>query len=54
MLINSKKILKELKWRPETKFKIGLLKTFNWYLGNLSYYSSFDKKDITKRLGLKK
>ena len=52
--LNSKKILKELKWRPETKFKIGLLKTFNWYLKNLSYYSSFDKKDITKRLGLKK
>jgi len=52
--LNSKKILKELKWRPETKFKIGLLKTFNWYLENLSYYSSFDKKDITKRLGLKK
>ena len=52
--LNSKKILKELKWRPETKFKTGLLKTFNWYLENLSYYSSFDKKDITKRLGLKK
>ena len=52
--LSSKKILKELKWRPETKFKIGLLKTFNWYLENLSYYSSFDKKDITKRLGLKK
>ena len=52
--LSSKKILKELKWRPETKFEIGLLKTFNWYLENLSYYSSFDKKDITKRLGLKK
>ena len=52
--LSSKKILKELKWRPETKFKIGLLKTFNWYLENLSYYSSFNKKDITKRLGLKK
>ena len=52
--LNSKKILKELKWRPETKFKTGLLKTFNWYLENLSYYSSFNKKDITKRLGLKK
>jgi len=52
--LSSKKILKELKWRPETKFEIGLLKTFNWYLENLSYYSSFNKKDITKRLGLKK
>ena len=52
--LSSKKILKELKWRPETKFKIGLLKTFNWYLENLSYYSSFNNKDITKRLGLKK
>ena len=52
--LNSKKIIKELKWYPKTNFKIGLLKTFNWYLDNLSYYTSFNKKDITKRLGLKK
>ena len=52
--LNSKKIFKELKWVPKTKFKDGLIKTFDWYVKNLNYYSSFNKKDITKRLGLTK
>jgi len=52
--LNSKKIFKELKWLPKTKFKDGLIKTFDWYVKNLNYYSSFNKKDITKRLGLTK
>ena len=52
--LNSKKIFKELKWLPKTKFKDGLIKTLDWYVKNLNYYSSFNKKDITKRLGLTK
>jgi dTDP-glucose 4,6-dehydratase len=52
--LNSKKIFKELKWLPKTKFEDGLIKTFDWYVKNLNYYSSFNKKDITKRLGLTK
>ena len=52
--LNSKKLIKELKWQPRIKFDDGLIKTFDWYVKNLNYYSSFNKKDITKRLGLKK
>ena len=52
--LNSKKIKKELKWYPKTSFENGLNKTFDWYLNNVDYYSSFKKKDILKRLGLNK
>ena len=50
--LNSQKIIKDLNWSPKTTFNNGLLKTFNWYLKNSKYYSSFKKKDILKRLGL--
>ena len=52
--INSNKIKKQLKWKPRVKFKEGLKKTIEWYLNNKSYYSLLSKKDITKRVGLKK
>ena len=51
--LNSKKIMKELNWYPKTSFRNGLIKTFNWYLDNLEYYKSFNKKDILNRLGLR-
>ena len=49
--LNSNKIKKELKWRPDTKINNGLKKTFDWYLNNSNFFSSIKKKDITKRLG---
>ena len=52
--INSNKIKKKLKWKPQIKFDNGLKETFLWYLNNKKYYSSLAKKDIVKRLGLKK
>ena len=52
--LNSKKIINEIGWRPKTSFKKGLIRTFEWYLNNQDYYSSFNKKDILKRLGLNK
>ena len=52
--LNSKKIMKKLKWYPQTSFKDGLKKTFEWYLNNTKYYRSFKKKDILKRFGLNK
>ena len=52
--INSNKIKKKLKWKPQIKFDNGLKETFLWYLNNKKYYSSLTKKDIVKRLGLKK
>ena len=51
--LNSKKIMKELNWYPKTSFRNGLIITFNWYLDNLEYYKSFNKKDILNRLGLR-
>ncbi len=51
--LNSNKILEKLKWKPQTKFNDGLTKTFDWYLNNLKYFKSLNKKDIVNRLGLK-
>ena len=51
--LDSNKIKKNLKWKPKTSFKKGILDTFNWYLDNKSYYKSLSKKDIVKRLGTK-
>jgi dTDP-glucose 4,6-dehydratase len=52
--LNSNKIKKDLKWKPKKSFKIGLKETLSWYLENNDYYKSLSKKDITKRLGVKK
>ena len=49
--LNSDKIIKELKWKPKTNLKEGLIKTFDWYLNNLNYFSNLNKKDIINRLG---
>ena len=51
--LNSNKIKKELKWKKDTDFNTGIIKTFKWYLNNLEYFKSFKKKDITSRLGNK-
>jgi dTDP-glucose 4,6-dehydratase len=52
--LDSNKIKKKLNWKPKIKFNIGLKETFLWYLNNEKYYSSLKKKDIIKRLGLKR
>ena len=52
--LNSNKIKKKLNWKPQIKFDNGLKETFLWYLNNKKYYSSLAKRDIVKRLGLKK
>ena len=52
--LNSNKIAKKLKWSPSTTIKDGIKKTFLWYKNNKKYYSALSKKDITKRLGIKK
>ena len=51
--LNSEKLIKELKWKPKTNFETGLKQTFDWYLNNINYYKSLNKKDILNRLGLK-
>ena len=50
--LDSKKILKKLKWKSKISLKKGLENTFNWYFENMKYYTSLKKKDITKRLGI--
>ena len=49
--LNSNKIKKKLKWKPQIEFDNGLKETFLWYLNNKKYYSSLTKKDIVKRIG---
>jgi len=52
--INSSKLKNKLGWVPKINFSKGLEKTFLWYFENQKYYSKLNKKDITKRIGIKK
>ena len=49
--LNSRKLIKSLKWKPQINIFNGLKKTFDWYLNNPKYYLSLKKRDITARLG---
>ncbi len=49
--LDSSKIYNELNWRSLIDTKIGLEKTFLWYLNNVQYFKTLKKKDIIKRLG---
>ena len=49
--LDSRKIKKELKFKPKTKFKDGIKLTFEWYRNNQSFYKSLSKIDILKRHG---
>ena len=49
--LNSNKIKNKLGWYPKISFKKGIQLTFDWYHKNNSYYKSFSKRDIVKRLG---
>ena len=52
--INSSKLKNKLRWKPKISFSKGLEKTFLWYFKNQKCYSKLNKKDITKRIGVKK
>ena len=52
--LDSNKIKNQLKWSARTKFIDGLKKTFLWYFNNKEYFYFLSKKDIIKRLGIKK
>ena len=52
--LDSKKILKKIKWKSKINLKKGLESTFDWYFKNMNYYTTLKKKDITKRLGVVK
>ena len=48
--LDSRKIRRELKFKPKISFKDGIKLTFDWYKNNKSYYKSLSKKDILNRL----
>ena len=50
--INSNKIRREFKWKPQTEIAAGLKKTINWYLKNPNYYKNIKKKDFVNRIGI--
>ncbi len=52
--LNNSKINKNINWKSKTSLNEGLKKTILWYLNNISYYSTINKKDILRRLGIKK
>ncbi len=49
--INSKKIRKELNWKPEKNINKGLLETIEWYKSNKRFYKSIKNKNFVTRLG---
>ena len=51
--LDSKKILKKIKWKPRTNLHTGLSMTIDWYLKNKKFISSISNKNYNKRLGLK-
>ncbi len=51
--LNSKKIYRDLNWKPKISLNKGLKDTFNWYLQNINFFTSVSKKFYDKRLGLK-
>ncbi len=51
--LDSRKIKKKIKWKPEIKLDNGLLDTFEWYFNNPKFFKIFSKKIFYKRLGTK-
>ena len=52
--LNTKKISKELKWKPNINFEVGISKTVQWYINNYKWMNNTLKNRYnTKRLGLK-
>ncbi|MDC0449628.1 dTDP-glucose 4,6-dehydratase [Pelagibacteraceae bacterium] len=51
--IDSKKIKKNLKWKPLTSLNKGISKTIDWYTDNLKYFKSINNKKYFDRLGVK-
>ncbi len=51
--LNSKKILRNLNWKPKIEFENGLRETIIWYLNNRNFIKNISKQNYEKRLGLK-
>ena len=46
--LDSRKIRKKIKWKPEIKLDNGLLDTFEWYFNNPKFFKIFQKKIFIK------
>jgi len=51
--INSKKIQKNLKWKPLTNLNKGISKTIYWYINNVKYFKTISSKNSLGRVGTK-
>ena len=51
--IDSKKIKKNLKWKPLTNLNKGISNTIDWYVDNIKYFKSINNKKYFGRLGVK-
>ena len=51
--LNSKKMMKQLKWKAAVKINEGLSRTIDWYIANQKYFKSISKKEYLNRIGLK-
>ena len=50
--LDSKKIKKNLNWKPKISFDEGIKLTFTWYNKNKNYFKNISRINITKRLGI--
>ena len=46
--LDSRKIRKNLNWKPDKNFKKGLEETFDWYFKNINFFKTFSKKKFLK------
>ena len=51
--INSRKIRKELNWKPKTNPSKGIENTIRWYIANINWLKYCSKKYKGQRLGIK-
>jgi len=45
-LLDSKKIMKELKWKPAINFETGMKETIEWYKNNKIWWLSLKEKTL--------
>ena len=46
--LNSQKIRRKLKWKPQKNFYQGLGETLDWYYENYEFFKSFSKRKFLK------
>jgi dTDP-glucose 4,6-dehydratase len=52
--LNSQKVRKNIKWKPEVMINNGLINTLQWYKANKKFFKSLRNKNFINRLGKKR